>query len=137
MPKNKNILSAGKYPALRVFWFSIGIVLSGIGMLGIIVPGLPTTIFMILAAGCFFRSSKKMYHWVIRHPLFGEHVSRFRNGEGKPKKAKYFSIASMWAFVIFALLFALPTSIVWIKYFIVLSSAAGTFYIIRQPNLKT
>jgi len=77
-------------------------VFTGVGMVGIVVPGLPTTIFMILAAGCFFRSSTKMYHWVIRHPIFGNHVLQFREGKGMPKKAKYYSLATMWAFIFFA-----------------------------------
>ena len=136
MIKNKNILSAGTFPALRIVWLSIGMVLTAIGMVGIIVPGLPTTIFMILAAGCFFRSSTKMYHWVVSHPLFGDQVLRFREGAGMPKKAKYLSIVTMWTFIIFAVFIGLPGSVAWIKYFIVLSGATGTFYIISQPDLK-
>jgi hypothetical protein len=134
--KNKNILGAGNIPALRIVWLSIGMVLTGVGMVGIIVPGLPTTIFMILAAGCFFRSSTKMYHWVVSHPLFGDQVLRFREGAGMPKKAKYLSIVTMWAFIMFAVFIGLQNSAAWIKYFIVLSGAMGTLYIISQPNLK-
>jgi len=134
--KNKNILSAGNIPALRIVWLSIGMVLSGIGMVGIIVPGLPTTIFMILAAGCFFRSSTKMYHWVVVHPLFGDQVLRFRQGAGMPKKAKYLSIVTMWTFIMFAVFIGLTDSAAWIKYLIVLSGATGTFYIIKPPGLK-
>ena len=111
-------------------------VLTGVGMVGIIVPGLPTTIFMILAAGCFFRSSTKMYHWVVSHPLFGDQVLRFREGDGMPKKAKYLSIVTMWTFIMFAIFIGLQNSAAWIKYFIALSGATGTFYIISQPNLK-
>ncbi len=111
-------------------------VLTAIGMVGIIVPGLPTTIFMILAAGCFFRSSTKMYHWVVSHPLFGDQVVCFREGAGMPKKAKYLSIVTMWAFIMFAVFIGLPDSAAWIKYFIVLSGAMGTIYIISQPGLK-
>ena len=111
-------------------------IFTAVGMVGIIVPGLPTTIFMILAAGCFFRSSTKMYHWVVSHPLFGDQVVRFREGAGMPKKAKYLSIVTMWAFIMFAVFIGLPDSAAWIKYFIVLSGATGTFYIISQPGLK-
>ena len=136
MIKNKNILSAGRFPALRVVWLSIGMIFTAVGMVGIIVPGLPTTIFMILAAGCFFRSSTKMYRWVISHPLFGEQVLRFRKGEGMPKKAKYLSILTMWTFIMFAVFIGLPDLAAWIKSFIVLSGATGTFYIIKQPDLK-
>ena len=136
MIKNKNILSAGTFPALRIVWLSIGMIFTAVGMVGIIVPGLPTTIFMILAAACFFRSSTKMYDWVVSHPLFGEQVLRFREGDGMPKKAKYLSIVTMWTFIIFAVFIGLTDSAAWIKYFIVLSGATGTFYIIRQPDLK-
>ena len=136
MIKNKNIRSAGTFPALRVVWLSIGMIFTAVGMVGIIVPGLPTTIFMILAAGCFFRSSTKMYRWVISHPLFGDQVLRFRKGEGMPKKAKYLSILTMWTFIMFAVFIGLPDLAAWIKSFIVLSGATGTFYIIKQPDLK-
>ena len=136
MIKNKNIRSAGTFPALRVVWLSIGMIFTAVGMVGIIVPGLPTTIFMILAAGCFFRSSTKMYRWVISHPFFGDHVLRFRKGEGMPKKAKYLSILTMWTFIMFAVFIGLPDLAAWIKSFIVLSGATGTFYIIKQPDLK-
>ena len=136
MIKDKNILSAGTFPALRIVWLSIGMIFTAVGMVVIIVPGLPTTIFMILAAGCFFRSSTKMYHWVVSHPLFGNQVLRFREGAGMPKKAKYLSIVTMWAFIMFAVFIGLPDAAAWIKYFIVLSGATGTFYIISQPDLK-
>jgi len=133
--EKKNILSARYSPALRALWLSTGMIFTGIGMLGIVVPGLPTTIFMILAAGCFFRSSKKMYHWVIRNPIFGEQVLQFREGKGMPKKAKYCSLITMWAFIVFAVFWGLPDLLVWIKSFIVLSGSVGTFYILKQPNL--
>ena len=135
MIEKKNILSVRYSPALRVFWLSTGMIFTGIGMLGIVVPGLPTTIFMILAAGCFFRSSKKMYHWVIRNPIFGEQVLQFREGKGMPKKAKYCSLITMWTFIAFAVFWGLPDLLVWIKSFIVLSGSVGTFYILKQPTL--
>ena len=77
-----------------------------------------------------------MYHWVIRHPIFGNHVLQFREGKGMPKKAKYYSLATMWAFIFFAVFWGLPDSLFWIKSFVVLSGSVGTFYIIKQPNLK-
>lgn len=136
MIKEKNTLRSGYFPVLRIFWFSLGLVLSGLGMIGIIIPGLPTTIFMILAAGCFIRSSSQMYQWVIKNPVFGDHVARFRSGEGMPKKAKYYSLTTMWAFVAFAVFFALSNTIIWVKYLIIISATTGTFYIVKQPNFK-
>ena len=137
MNKDNKTLSTGCNPALRIFWISLGMILSTIGMIGILVPGLPTTIFMILAAGCFFRSSRKMYQWVVSHPIFGDTVLRFRSGDGMPITAKYYSIITMWIFIVFAVLFGISESRYWIKGLIIFSAMVGTFYIIRQPNLKT
>jgi hypothetical protein len=110
--------------------------LTGLGLAGVIIPGLPTTIFMILAAACFFRSSTRMYNWVINHPLFGESVLRFRSGEGMPIKAKYTSIIMMWFFISTSIFFFLHSHALWIKAIITLSGFIGTVFILRQPTFK-
>jgi len=107
-----------------------------LGLVGIVIPGLPTTIFMILAAACFFRSSTKMYDWVINHPLFGESVLRFRSGEGIPIKAKYTSIIMMWFFISTSIFFFLHSHALWIKAIITISGFIGTIFILRQPTFK-
>ena len=120
----------------RVIYFSFGLFLAGLGLVGVIIPGLPTTIFMILAAACFFRSSTKMYNWVINHPLFGESVLRFRTGEGMPIKAKYTSIIMMWFFILISVSIFLQTYIVWIKAMIILLGVIGTIFILKQPTFN-
>ncbi len=107
-----------------------------LGLIGIVIPGLPTTIFMILAAACFFRSSTKMYDWVINHPLFGASVLRFRSGEGMPIKAKYTSIIMMWFFISTSIFFFLHSHALWIKAIITLSGCIGTVFILKQPTFS-
>ena len=123
-------------PFPKIIYFSFGLFLTGLGLLGVIIPGLPTTIFMILAAACFFRSSARMYNWVINHPLFGESVLRFRSGEGMPLKAKYTSIIMMWFFISTSLFFFLYSYALWIKAIIALSGFIGTVFILKQPTFK-
>jgi hypothetical protein len=53
-----------------------------------------------------------------------------------PKRAKYYSLTTMWAFVAFAVFFALSNTPIWIKYLIIFSATVGTFYIVNQPNFK-
>ena len=120
----------------RMIYFSFGLFLAGLGLIGVVIPGLPTTIFMILAAACFFRSSTKMYYWVINHPLFGESVLRFRSGEGMPMKAKYTSIIMMWFFISTSIFFFLHSHALWIKLIITLSGFLGTIFILRQPTFS-
>ena len=120
----------------RILYFSLGLFLTGLGLAGVIIPGLPTTIFMILAAACFFRSSTKMYNWVINHPLFGESVLRFRAGDGMPIKAKYTSIIVMWFFISTSILIFLSSHDLWIKAVIILAGLIGTIFIMRQPTFS-
>ena len=123
-------------PLPKIIYFSFGLFLTGLGLVGVIIPGLPTTIFMILAAACFFRSSTKMYNWVINHPLFGESVLSFRSGKGIPIKAKYTSIIMMWFFISTSIFFFLHSHALWLKTIIALSGFIGTVFILRQPTFK-
>tara|TARA_B100000941_G_scaffold290232_1_gene271649 strand:- start:1401 stop:1793 length:393 start_codon:yes stop_codon:yes gene_type:complete len=121
---------------IKALYFAAGLFFVLLGLFGIVIPGLPTTIFMILAAACFFRSSTKMYDWVINHPLFGESVLRFRSGEGIPIKAKYTSIIMMWFFISTSIFFFLHSHALWIKAIITISGFIGTIFILRQPTFK-
>lgn len=117
----------------RILWQVLGLIFTGMGIIGIIIPGIPTTIFMILAVGCFYRSSQRLYDWVINHKYFGEHVKNFREGRGMPKKAKLMAFLSMWTFVTFALLFGIPDQFIWAKIITSLAALTGTGYILHLP----
>tara|TARA_B100000242_G_scaffold235818_1_gene175690 strand:- start:44 stop:436 length:393 start_codon:yes stop_codon:yes gene_type:complete len=121
---------------IKALYFAAGLFFVLLGLVGIVIPGIPTTIFMILAAACFFRSSTKMYDWVINHPLFGESVLRFRSGKGIPIKAKYTSIIMMWFFISTSIFFFLHSHALWIKAIITISGFIGTIFILRQPTFK-
>tara|TARA_A100001037_G_C14893431_1_gene519496 strand:+ start:282 stop:683 length:402 start_codon:yes stop_codon:yes gene_type:complete len=119
----------------RILWLIFGLTFSGIGMVGIIIPGLPTTIFMILAVACFYRSSQRLYDWVINHKYFGEHVKNYREGRGMPRKAKFTAFLFMWGFVIFSVLFGIPDNMVMIKVITIIGAAIGTGYILSLRTI--
>lgn len=72
----------------RCFIFS-GFLSITLGVLGIVLPILPTTPFMLLGAYCFARSSEKWHHWLLNHPVFGEYIVAFRDRRGLTLKQKY------------------------------------------------
>lgn len=82
----------------RALWFALGWLAVGIGSLGIVVPGLPTTIFFIVAASCFARSSPRFERWVLGLPKVGPMVQSYRAGLGMPLRAKYAATGTMLAF---------------------------------------
>ena len=121
----------------RTFWLLLGIIVATIGLIGIVVPGLPTTPLMILAAACFAKSSQKFYDWIINNRLFGHHVKNYREGKGIPKKSKPIILTTLWIFVLFAVLIAIPDSAPQIsKISTLVLAVIGTIVIIRIPNLQ-
>ena len=55
----------------KVAWIALGLISVGVGAIGIIVPGLPTTVFFIIAAACFAKSSPRLERWVLDLPRIG------------------------------------------------------------------
>ncbi|MCY3661375.1 MAG: YbaN family protein [bacterium] len=78
---------------IRGIWIAAGLVLVGIGAVGIVVPGLPSTIFFILAAGAFSRSSAKLERWLLNLPAVGKMVGDYRAGLGMRRRAKIAAVS--------------------------------------------
>jgi uncharacterized protein len=81
--------------ARRGAWVAAGLVAVALGGIGIVVPGLPTTVFFIVAAWCFSRSSERMERWVLGLPRIGPMVADHRNGLGMPFRAKVIAIGTV------------------------------------------
>lgn len=79
---------------------SCGLLLVGIGGVGIILPGLPTTVFFIGAAACFARSSPRFEQWVLDLPRIGPMVRDYRRGLGMPHRAKIIAVTAILAAIL-------------------------------------
>ncbi len=77
---------------IRWLWFGLGWLAVAVGSIGIVVPGLPTTVFFVLAAACFSRSSPRFEQWVLTRPGIGPMVRDYRAGLGMPRRAKVAAI---------------------------------------------
>ncbi|EKU73369.1 MULTISPECIES: YbaN family protein [Sphingomonadales] len=73
---------------IRTGWLFLGLLCVGLGLIGAFVPLLPTTIFMILAAGCFARSSPRLETWLLDHPRFGPTLLAWRAERAIPRAGK-------------------------------------------------
>jgi uncharacterized membrane protein YbaN (DUF454 family) len=74
-------------------WFVAGWLAVGLGGVGVIVPGMPTTVFFVVAAGCFARCSPRFEQWVLDLPKIGPLVRDHRAGLGMPRRAKVIAVA--------------------------------------------
>jgi uncharacterized membrane protein YbaN (DUF454 family) len=73
----------------RILYLIAGWLSVGLGIIGIVLPLMPTVPFMILAAFCFARSSPKFEAWLVNHPQFGPHILRWRQNGAISRKGKY------------------------------------------------
>jgi uncharacterized membrane protein YbaN (DUF454 family) len=80
----------------RVILASLGVVCIALGVIGIFVPGLPTTEFVLAASFLFARSSPRLQHWLESNRWFGPTLRQFRETRGMPRKTKMLALASMW-----------------------------------------
>lgn len=80
-----------KHPALRFIFIAGGLVAVGLGIVGYIVPGMPGTVFFLIATWFFAQSSPRFYNWVLNHRLFGPLIRDYRAGLGIPKWVKWYA----------------------------------------------
>ncbi len=79
----------------RTVYSGLGFLFLGLGIVGIFVPLLPTTINVILAAFFFFRSNDRMYQYLMTHPRFGPALSDYRAGLGIPRRVKTIAVSAV------------------------------------------
>ena len=86
-------LFRGTLVAAGTFFLALGVV-------GIFIPLLPTTPFLLLAAACYARGSKRLHDWLLGNRLFGRYIRNYREGKGVPLGAKALSVAFLWATIL-------------------------------------
>lgn len=120
-------------PVVRAAWGAGGTAALGLGVVGVVVPGWPTTIFLIIAAACYARSSQRMYDKILGIRGFGEHVRRFRETGAMPMRAKFLALGTMWPFVLLSVLVVIPSTATWAIVLTLGLALAGTAYILHLP----
>ena len=101
------------------------------GVIGIFVPGWPTTIFLIIASYFYIRSSRRLYNWLINNRLLGIYIKNYLSGNGMPLKAKLVSLMVMWLFGLLSILMWIPNDLILIQSIVLLLLIIGTFFILR------
>ena len=118
---------------MKILFIILGSISLGLGILGIFLPMLPTTPFLLLAASLYFRSSKKLYNKLINHPTLGTYIVNFREKNAIPLKVKIISISLMWISLLNCMYFVTDS---WLVRLILLLIGIGvTIHITRYKTL--
>ena len=124
MEKSDNIV-------LRWSLITVGLGCTGLAILGIFLPLLPTVPLLLLAAACFARSSERFHGWLLQHPRLGPMIRGYLDGQGIPLKSKIYAIALLWLTIPISALFL--TSLLWVQITLFAIGCGVTVYLLRLP----
>lgn len=117
---------------MRYVWFSCGAISLILGVIGIFVPLLPTTPFVLLAAACFSKSSKKWHMWLLKHRIFGPMIYKWEKHGAISFRVKCLALSMLWTMISYPLLFrdlSLP-----IKFCALFVAIGVTVFIATRPS---
>jgi len=92
----------------RLLWLLAGLVFLAVGAIGVILPLLPTTPFLLLTAYCFTRSSKRLHHWLHNHPTFGPLINNWNEHRSIDVRSKRIAIVVILLTPLMTLLIGVP-----------------------------
>jgi len=118
----------------RYFLICVGWVSVVLGVVGIFLPLLPTTPFMLLAAICFSKSSKRFHEWLLNQPHLGNYIRMYLEGKGITAKTKVVTLIFLWLTIGSSATFFVEP--VYLKVMMVVIALAVTIHLLRMPTLK-
>jgi uncharacterized membrane protein YbaN (DUF454 family) len=118
---------------VKVLLSTIGLISLGLGILGIFLPLLPTTPFLLLSAALFARSSDRLYNWLINHKVCGEYIRNFREYKAIPLRVKILSISTMWI-VMLCTIFMVVNDKLWLQIMLFAIAAGVTVHILSYKT---
>ena len=89
----------------KTLFITLGSASLALGVIGMFLPVLPTTPFLLLTAGLYARSSDRLYSWLMNHKIFGEYIRNFREEKAIPLRGKVIAISTMWIFMLYSIFF--------------------------------
>lgn len=117
-------------PLGRALYLAAGFGFVGLAGLGAMLPGLPSTVFVILAAWCFGRSSPRLERWLLDHPRFGPSLRAWRAHGAIPRPAKAIALTSMAVSGVFTL----ATAPLWVGIGVAVVLVACAAYVASRPS---
>ena len=118
----------------KVLFIFLGTLSLAIGVIGIVVPGLPTTTFLLISAALYARSSEKLYNWLLNHKIFGKFIKNYREHKAMPLKSKIIALVMMWSAIIISTVFFINYLLV--RIIVIICGIIGTIVIYKLKTLQ-
>lgn len=124
-----------KQRVLRALLIVAGTISLALGTIGLFLPILPTTPFLLLSAACYMRSSERLHDWLLNNRWFGEYIKNYQSGRGIPMKTKIIALSFLWLAILYSTFFVVDE--IMIAQIALLIIAAGvSLHLLRLPTFK-
>jgi uncharacterized protein len=127
-PSRKNRL-------IRAILLAVGTISLGLGAVGIFVPILPTTPFLLLSAACYMRSSDRLHKWLLNNRWFGQYIRNYQEGKGIPMKTKVIALTTLWVAILYSAFIVLDELLI-AQVALLIIALGVSVHLIRVPTLK-
>jgi len=107
---------------LMAGWFFVSLAIAGA-----VLPLVPTTPFLLIAAACFYRSSSRFYQWLMNNKLFGKYIRDYKEKKGVPLNVKLVALIFLWASILVSAFILAP--ILWLQILLITIAVAVTVHI--------
>ncbi len=119
---------------MKILLITLGCISLGLGILGIFLPLLPTTPFLLLSASLFAKSSDKLYNKLMQHKYFGPYIENFRVHKSIPLHGKIIAVSLIWITITYSALVVVP--LLWVKILLFVIAIAVSIHILSFKTTK-
>ena len=123
-----------RFASMKIFYTVTGTISLVLGIIGIFVPLLPTTPFLLLSAAFYFRGSPRLYRWLIQQKQLGPYIKNFREYRAIPLRAKIISLSLIWITLSYCIFQIAPY--LWLKIILLAIAIGTTWHILSYKTLK-
>lgn len=111
----------------------MGLISLSLGILGVLLPLLPTTPFVLLSAGLFAKGSTRLHHWLLNHKMFGKLIKDFHENKTIPLHAKIIAISMLWSSILYAII-VVASGKLWLQILLAAIATAVTIHISKYKS---
>lgn len=119
---------------MKILCILLGSLSLALGVLGIFVPLLPTTPFLLLTAALYCKASPRLYNWLLHQKYLGTYIRNYRENKAIPLRAKVISMLLMWSTMLYCIFFLI--TLVWVQVLLFVIAAGVSYHILSFKTLK-
>ncbi len=131
---NQNEKNKKSSQIIRALLLITGTISLVIGIIGIFIPLLPTTPFLLITAACYARGSDRFYNWLLCNKLFGNYIKNYREGKGVALNIKIIALSLLWTTILFSAVFVVSALL--IKIVLITIAIVVTIHILTIRSIK-